>query len=61
MGKPLPVKVVDDGAMYVSEAKVYPREVSGHFQRLRHLAVFVLLGLFYGVAWINLDGQQAVL
>lgn len=61
MGKPLPLKVVDDGAMYVSEAKVYPREVSGLFQRLRHLAVFVLLGLYYGVAWVSIDGQQLVL
>ena len=61
MGRPLPLKVVDDGAMYVSEAKVYPREVSGRFQRLRHLAVMVLLGLYYGVAWITIDGQQAVL
>ena len=61
MGKPLPLKVVDDGAMYVSEAKVYPREVSGLFQRLRYLAVFVLLGLYYGVAWISIDGQQLVL
>ncbi|MFO0522886.1 MAG: cytochrome c oxidase accessory protein CcoG [bacterium] len=61
MGKPLPLKVVDDGAMYVSEAKVYPREVSGRFQRFRHLAVVVLLGLYYGVAWIDIGGQQAVL
>ena len=61
MGKPLPLKVVDDGAMYVSEAKVYPREVSGLFQRLRHLAVFVLLGLYYGVAWVSINGQQLVL
>ena len=60
MGKPLPLKVVDD-ALYVSEAKVYPREVSGRFQRLRHLAVWVLLGLYYAVAWLRIDGQQAVL
>jgi len=61
VGGKLPLKVLDDGAMYVSEAKVYPREVSGLFQRLRYLAVFVLLGLYYGVAWISIDGQQAVL
>ena len=61
MAKPLPIKVIDDGGLYVSEAKVYPREVSGLFQRLRHTAVFVLLGLFYGVAWMSWDGQQLVL
>ncbi|MBK8285607.1 MAG: cytochrome c oxidase accessory protein CcoG [Ahniella sp.] len=47
--------------MYVSERKVYPRDVDGRFQRLRRLAVFVLLGLYYGVAWLNWDGRQAVL
>jgi polyferredoxin len=61
MAKPLPIKVIDDGGLYVSEAKVYPREINGLFQRLRHSAVFVLLGLFYGVAWISWDGQQSVL
>jgi polyferredoxin len=61
LGKPLPLKVVDDGEMYVSEAKIYPREMAGRFQRLRYLAVYVLLGLYYGVAWIEINGQQAVL
>ena len=44
MGKPIPSALVDDGAMYVSERKIYPRDVDGRFQRLRALAVFVLLG-----------------
>ncbi|AVQ00004.1 cytochrome c oxidase accessory protein CcoG [Ahniella affigens] len=47
--------------MYVSERKIYPRDVDGTFQRLRRWAVFVLLGLYYGVAWFNWDGRQAVL
>ncbi len=55
----IPLQVVDE--MYVSERKVYPRDVDGRFQRLRRLAVFVLLGLYYGVAWMNWDGRQAVL
>ncbi len=33
--------------MYQAHQKVYPREVDGRFQRLRRIAVFVLLGLFY--------------
>jgi len=61
VGKQLPLKVVDDGAMYVSEAKIYPREISGLFSRLRYLAVYVLLGLYYGLAWVSIDGQQVVL
>jgi cytochrome c oxidase accessory protein FixG len=47
--------------MYQKEAKVYPREVSGTFARLRKVAMFVLLALFYGVAWLNWEGHQAVL
>jgi len=57
--KSIPLTVVDE--MYVSERKVYPRDVDGKFQRLRRLAVFVLLGLYYGVAWLNWNGRQAVL
>ena len=32
-------------SLYVSERKVYPRDVSGRFDRLRMVAVFVLLGM----------------
>ena len=49
------------GEMYAAHKKVYPREVHGVFANLRVLGVVVLLGLFYGVAWLNWDGHQAVL
>ncbi|MBD8527338.1 4Fe-4S dicluster domain-containing protein [Pseudomarimonas arenosa] len=52
---------LDEGAMYVSERKVYPREVSGRFQRLRTLAVIWLLGMYYLFPWLSWDGRQAVL
>ena len=61
MSKAIPAVVVDDGAMYKAEAKVYPREVHGRFQRLRTLAVWVLLGIFYAFPWLRWDGRQAVL
>ena len=48
-------------ALYASRPKVYPREIDGRFQRLRKLAVLVLLGLFYGLPWLSWDGRQAVL
>ena len=51
----------DSGGMYVSESKVYPREVSGRFDTLRTAAVFWLLGMFYLFPWINWDGRQSVL
>ncbi len=47
--------------VYAKHKKVYPREVHGVFANLRVLGVTVLLGLFYGLAWLPWDGQQAVL
>ena len=53
---------VDTGeSLYKKEPKVYPRDVSGRFDRLRKISVFVLLGLYYILPWINVGGQQSVL
>jgi len=46
---------------YAAATKIYPRETRGRFARLRQAAVVVLLGLFYGVAWLEWDGHQALL
>ena len=51
----------DAGGMYVSEAKVYPREISGRFNTLRTAAVVWLLGMYYVLPWISWDGRQSVL
>ena len=63
MGAKIPVELVDAGgnSLYASERKIYPRDVEGSFQRLRHAAVFVLLGMFYAFPWLRGDGRQAVL
>jgi polyferredoxin len=53
--------MVDDGPLYVSEKKIYPREIKGRYQRLQRLALIVLLGLYYVVAWLQWDDRQAVL
>src|SRR3546814_14515853 len=50
--KTIPATVIDDGAMYQSERKIYPRDVDGRFARLRKLAVWVLLGIFYLIPWL---------
>ena len=46
---------------YAEPKKIYPRKVKGTFANLRKLAVFLLLGLYYGLPWIRWDGQQALL
>jgi len=48
-------------SLYRKEPKIYPRQVSGRFARLRVVAVWVLLGLYYLLPWINIGGRQAVL
>ena len=46
---------------YAAHQKVYPREMSGTFSRLRITAAWVLLGLFYGLPWLRWEGRQAIL
>ena len=46
---------------YAAHQKLYPREVSGRFAKLRDLAVIVLLGLFYLLPWVPWSGRQALL
>lgn len=63
MSKKIPLDVVDEASTsyYVSEKKIYARSVSGRLDRLRRLAVVVLLGMYYVFPWVNWNGQQSVL
>ena len=62
MGREIDSTLVDEGVgMYVSERKIYPRDVDGRFQKLRTVAVFVLLGMYYLFPWLEWNGRQAVL
>ena len=47
--------------LYEREKKIYPREIGGRFAALSRLATLTLLGLFYGVPWLQWDGRQAFL
>lgn len=66
--KPVPAKGKKDTNgedverfLYAKRQKIYPRQVSGIFARWRVIGVFVLLGAFYLVPWIQWNGRQAVL
>lgn len=48
-------------SLYGKREKVYPREVHGMFALLRVLSVIGLLGIFYGLPWLEWQGRQAVL
>jgi cytochrome c oxidase accessory protein FixG len=48
-------------SLYQAAEKIYPREVDGVFARFRIASVIVLLGAYYGAAWLRWDGRQALL
>jgi len=48
-------------ALYEAAEKIYPREVDGLFARLRIASMIGLLGAYYGIAWLQWDGRQALL
>ena len=48
-------------SLYRKEPKIYPRQVTGRFARLRVIAVWGLLGLFYLLPWLTIGGKQSVL
>ncbi len=48
-------------SLYIAHQKVYPREIEGRFARLRTIAVWVLLGIYYLLPWLQWGERQAVL
>lgn len=62
MTRQIPVKQIDPCAPGApSKPKIQPRYFTGFFRRLRIVGGAVLFALFFGVAWLNWDGRQAVL
>ncbi|MCX9156401.1 cytochrome c oxidase accessory protein CcoG [Niveibacterium sp. 24ML] len=54
-------KAGEEQALYEVRRKVYPRAVSGIFARWRWAMVWFTQLLFYGLAWVQWNGRQAVL
>jgi cytochrome c oxidase accessory protein FixG len=48
-------------SLYAARRKIHAREVTGRYERLRLAAMYALLGLFYGMPWVQWRGHQAVL
>jgi cytochrome c oxidase accessory protein FixG len=48
-------------ALYEVHKKIYPREVSGYFTRLRVLSLVTLLGIYYVTPLLQWEGRQAIL
>jgi len=48
-------------SLYQSHKKLYPKSVSGRFDRLRWVLVFLTQAIFYGLPWLPWNDRQAVL
>ena len=48
-------------SLYQAHKKIYPREVSGYFSRLRIISIIALLGIYYVTPLIQWQGRQAIL
>ena len=48
-------------ALYAAHKKIYPRDVSGYFTRLRVLSLITLLGIYYVTPLLQWEGRQAIL
>ena len=48
-------------SLYEKHRKVYPREVHGYFASARLAAGLALLGIFYGIPWLQWNGKPLVL
>ncbi|MBD1588678.1 cytochrome c oxidase accessory protein CcoG [Pseudomonas typographi] len=46
--------------LYAARRKVQPRTAAGRFRRVRQCVGAVLLALFFGLPWLQVEGRQAV-
>jgi len=51
----------EEQELYAAHKKIYPREVSGRFARLRVISLISLLGIYYITPLLRWDGRQALL
>ena len=60
---PNPVKHVgaDTLDLYAKRAKIQPRSISGLFQNLRIITIWVTMTLFLALPWVTWEGRQALL
>ncbi len=52
---------VEQFSPYAKRKKVYPRWSTGLFAHLRLISAWALLGLYYGLPWLQWNGRQAIL
>ncbi len=46
--------------LYQARKKIYVKEVTGLFQKFRTVSLCLLMGAYFAICWISVDGQQLV-
>ncbi|MFT5717053.1 MAG: cytochrome c oxidase accessory protein FixG [Oleiphilaceae bacterium] len=46
--------------LYAPRAKIYTKKITGLFQRVRKLTLWLLLASYFSICWISVNGQQIV-
>ncbi|OZG73736.1 cytochrome c oxidase accessory protein CcoG [Hahella sp. CCB-MM4] len=46
--------------LYESRKKIYVKEITGFFQKIRTVSLWMLMGMYFLFCWISVDGQQLV-
>ncbi|MCL7945825.1 cytochrome c oxidase accessory protein CcoG [Marinobacter sp. ATCH36] len=74
MSSEIPVKQVDPSSdasdnknkntgtveLYASRKKIYVKEVKGFFQRIRNVSLTALMGMYFLIVWITVDGEPLI-
>ena len=47
--------------LYTSRKKIYVRRIKGFFQRIRGVSLTLLMGAYFLLAWVRVDGEPLVL
>lgn len=47
-------------SLYAAREKIHPKSINGRFERIREVTVWMTMGLYLLVPWIQWDGRQAV-
>ncbi|MCP5160530.1 MAG: cytochrome c oxidase accessory protein CcoG [Hahellaceae bacterium] len=66
MSDQIPIKNLDSKPetrtieLYASRKKIYVKEIQGFFQRIRNVSLWALMGMYFLLCWINVNGQPLI-
>lgn len=52
--------MANEKALYAKRVKIQARQISGYFQRLRVITIWVTLGIYFSFPWVTYRSKQAI-